>query len=208
LGPPASGKGTQAELISRTYQIPITSTGEILRQAAKNGAPLGLKIQGIIAGGQLAPDPLIMDVVTVWLNQCGGDSFGFDGFPRTLPQASSFDSLLAICHQDLDLALFIDVTEETVVQRMSTRLTCRTCGKVVTLGRHVRSKNDPCPNCGGVLGIRADDNRDALRTRLAEFRKKSLPLTDFYRERSILAVIDGDRDPDAVFVDVRKLIES
>jgi adenylate kinase len=205
LGPPASGKGTQAELIRRTFQIPVTSTGAILRQEAKRGTPLGLQIQTIITGGQLAPDELIMEVVAVWMDASDG-SFGFDGFPRTLPQAIGFDTLLDRRQQPLELALFLDVSEETVIRRMSTRLTCRTCGKAVTVGRQVQSKTDPCPNCRGVLEVRTDDNREALVTRLVEFRKKSLPVSDFYREHNILAVIDGDREVEQVFVDVQRKI--
>ncbi len=205
LGPPASGKGTQSDLIQQKLGIRVTSTGAILREEAKYGTALGREIKAIIASGSFAPDDLVMQVVAAWIDLCG-DSFGFDGFPRTLPQAIGFERLLDRRRQPLQLALFIDVSESTVVQRMASRLTCRNCGKAVTLGHQLRRKSDPCPNCGGVLEVRADDNCEALATRLAEFRKKTVPVTDFYFERGILTVINGDRDVDQVFADVQRAI--
>lgn len=205
LGPPASGKGTQAELIQKRFNIPATSTGAILRKEAKAQTPLGMEALRIMSAGGLAPDDLVMTVVESWVERMK-TSFLFDGFPRTLPQADRFDAFLVGLGLALELAIFLEVSEATIVKRMSTRLTCRDCGKIVTLGRHVQTKNEPCPNCGGVLETRDDDRAEALARRMREFRERSLPVSDFYREKAILAAVNGDRPVDTVFGEISQLI--
>jgi adenylate kinase len=207
LGPPASGKGKQAELIQKNFGLPATSTGAILRREAKLGTELGLAAQKIIAQGGLAPDELIMRVVTRWLARTNS-AFVFDGFPRTLAQAEQFEELLAKRGSPLELAIFLDATEETIRARMRRRLTCSNCGKVITLGRHVPLATDPCPNCGGQLEARADDTDNVLLHRMKEYREKTLPVTDFYRRRGILARVDADREAAVVFDDLSRLISA
>jgi adenylate kinase len=206
LGPPASGKGTQSELIQRKYHIPATSTGAILRREAKLKTPVGRDADRIISKGALAPDELVLRLVGQWLDQ-NQRTFLFDGFPRTVPQAVAFEQLLATRQIPLDVAIFLEVSEATIAFRMAHRLTCSQCGKVVSLGRHVQSAKELCPNCGGKLEIRSDDNRSALALRLEEFRKKSLPLIDFYSERGLLAMVDADREVDTVFEQISRVIE-
>jgi len=176
-----------------------------LRKEAKEQTPLGLQALRVISSGGLAPDDLVMRVVASWVERAR-DSFLFDGFPRTVPQAERFDALLSGLRLPLQLAIFLEVTEKTIVERMSTRLTCRDCGKIVSLGRHVQSKDEPCPNCGGVLETRDDDQKEALARRMREFREKSLPVTDFYREKAIFAPVNGDRAVDCVFGEISQLI--
>jgi adenylate kinase len=206
LGPPASGKGSQADFIQRRFGIPTTSTGAILRAEAKSGRPLGLKAQEIIRAGGLAPDDVIMEVVQAWLTRIDG-SFLLDGFPRTVAQAERFDHLLKARGQLLDLAIFLELPEQTIYSRMALRLTCTRCGKAVSLGRHVKDSSEPCPNCGGRLEIRADDNQAALARRMEEYRNKTLPVTDFYERTGILARVNGDREIEAVSRDIERLIE-
>jgi adenylate kinase len=203
LGPPASGKGTQAELIQNRFHIPTTSTGAILRNEAKARTPIGLAAEQIISKGGLAPDSLVMQVVEEWLGTHLG-AFLFDGFPRTVEQAESFDEILQQRQAPLDLAIALAVSMETIRTRMLLRLVCANCGKVVSMGRHVQSPHDPCPNCGGPLEKRSDDNNEALDKRLEAYWQKTVPVYKYYGDR--LVEIEAGRDAEAVFADIAGLI--
>lgn len=203
LGPPASGKGTQAELIQSRLGIPATSTGAILRRQAKERTPLGLKAEQIISKGGLAPDNLVMQVVEAWLEAHPG-AFLFDGFPRTIEQAKEFDRILQQREAPLDLAIALAVSVDTIRTRMALRLVCPNCGKVVSMGKHVQSPQDPCPNCGGPLEKRLDDNNDALERRLKAYWEKTVPVYKYYGNR--LAEVEAGRDAELVFADVKELI--
>jgi len=206
LGPPASGKGTQSELIQRKFQISVTSTGAILRREAKLNTLVGREAGRIISKGALAPDDLVLALVGQWLDQ-HREAFLFDGFPRTLPQAVEFEKILQARQTPLDLAIFLEASESTIAFRMAHRLTCSNCGKVVSIGRHVQSASEPCPNCGGKLEVRSDDNHAALALRLEEFRKKSLPLIDFYSRRNLLVKVDANQEADRVFEQISCVIQ-
>jgi adenylate kinase len=205
LGPPASGKGTQAELIQKRFGISGTSTGAILRAEAKRGSAVGMEVAKIISKGGLAPDEMVLNLVSGWLDKSDG-SFLFDGFPRTVMQAERFEVLLCKRQLAVELAILLEVSDTVIQARMLRRLTCSNCGKVISLGRHVRDANDPCPNCGGKLEARADDNLGALEHRMEEYREKTVPVADFYRRRDILARVAASRTAEAVFKDVSELI--
>jgi adenylate kinase len=204
LGPPASGKGTQAELIQNRFGIPTTSTGAILRKQAKERTSLGLEAEKIISKGGLAPDSLVMQVVEEWL-ETHPDAFLFDGFPRTVEQAKAFDAILQERQRPLDLAIALAVSVETIRTRMALRLVCAHCSKVVSMGRHVQSSRDPCPNCGGPLEKRSDDNHEALERRLEAYWEKTVPVYKYYG--SLLVEIEAGRDVEAVFADIGGLIQ-
>ena len=203
LGPPASGKGTQAELIKNRFGIPNTSTGAILRSQAKERTPLGLEAEKIISKGGLAPDYLVMQVVEAWL-ETHPDTFLFDGFPRTVEQAKAFDQILQQRQVPLDLAIALAMSEDTIKARMALRFVCANCGKVVSMGRHVQSSDDCCPNCGGPLEKRSDDNNEALERRLQAYWEKTVPVYKYYGNR--LVEVDAGRDAEVVFADIAGLI--
>jgi adenylate kinase len=204
LGPPASGKGTQAELIESRFEIPTTSTGAILRKAAKAGTMLGLEAERIISKGGLAPDSLVLQVVAAWL-ETHPEAFLFDGFPRTVAQAQAFATILQPRRTPLDLAIALSVSVATIRTRMLLRLVCTQCGKVVSMGRHVQSSDDPCPNCGASLEKRSDDNHEALERRLEAYWEKTVPVYKYYG--NLLVEIDAGRDVEAVFADIAELIQ-
>lgn len=220
LGPPASGKGTQAELIEKKYRLPATSTGAILRQEAHAGTERGIQAHDIISKGGLAPDPLILEVVGEWLDRSEG-AFIFDGFPRTLHQAEAFDRLLEQRGWPLELVFYLEASFDTICERMSQRLTCRDCGKVVSKSklhsidtikegdRASVTEGDHliCPNCGGLLEKRLDDRHDVLERRMKEFEEKTLPVADFYRQKGILTTIDSNKEVDQVFQTISEVIE-
>jgi adenylate kinase len=205
LGPPASGKGTQAEFIQKRFGIPATSTGAILRAEARLGTAVGVAAAKIITTGGLAPDEMVLSLVAAWLDKNDG-SFLFDGFPRTVTQAERFEALLCQRQLAVEIAFLLEVPDPVIQARMLRRLTCSNCGKAISMGRHVRDANDPCPNCGGKLETRADDNVGALAHRMEEYRKKTVPVADFYDRRDILARVDASRAGEAVFKEVSQLI--
>src|SRR5438132_6072154 len=133
LGRPGSGKGTQAEMITRQFGIPVTSPGAILRREKDLGTPLGLETAEITQHGGLVSDKIIVELIEDWLRLHGGHGFVFDGFPRTLPQAESLLSILTRLRTALDLSIWLEVSEETVRERISGRLQCQSCGFTTSL---------------------------------------------------------------------------
>jgi adenylate kinase len=207
LGAPGSGKGTQAEMITRQFGIPVTSPGAILRRERDLGTPLGQETAEALQRGGLVSDKIIIGLIEDWLRLHGGHGFVFDGFPRTLPQAESLMTILARLRTALDLAIWLEVSEETVRDRISGRLQCGECGFTTSSSSAQFAERPVCPYCDGPLVRRSDDDLDVLQTRLQEFRTKTEPLASFYGKMSILHRIDGNRDRDAVFSHISRLIE-
>jgi adenylate kinase len=194
-------------MITRQFGIPVTSPGAILRREKDLGTPLGQETAEVIQHGGLVSDEIIIKLIEDWLRLHGGHGFVFDGFPRTLPQADSLMRILARLRTALDLAIWLEVSEQTVRDRISGRLQCAECG-FTTSGKSAKFAERPvCPYCDGPLVRRSDDEVDVLQKRLSEFETKTQPLAAFYRKMSILHRIDGNRDRDAVFADTARLIE-
>ena len=207
LGAPGSGKGTQAELITRQFGIPVTSPGAILRREKDLGTPLGIEAAEYTKQGGLVPDKVIVELIEDWLRLHGGYGFVFDGFPRTLPQAQSLEEILRKHRTPLDIAIWLEVSEETVRDRIGHRLQCRGCGFTTSLSSAHFAERAVCPFCEGPLIRRNDDDPEVLQKRLKEFTAKTQPLADFYAKLSILNKIDGNRPREEVFADVSRLIE-
>jgi adenylate kinase len=208
LGAPGSGKGTQAEMITRQFGIPVTSPGAILRRERDLGTPLGLETADTLQHGELVSDKIIVQLIEDWLRLHGAGGFVFDGFPRTLPQADSLQTILKRLHTALDLAIWLEVSEQTVRDRISGRLQCGGCGFTTSASSAKFAERPVCPYCDGRLERRTDDDAGVLQTRLQEFHNKTDPLANFYDKLSILHRIDGNRDRDAVFADISRLIEA
>jgi adenylate kinase len=208
LGAPGSGKGTQAEMITRQFGIPVTSPGAILRRERDLGTPLGLETAEITQRGGLAPDDIIVKLIEDWLRLHGAHGFVFDGFPRTLPQAKSLAAILKRLRTALDLAVWLEVSEETVRDRISGRLQCGECGFTTSESSAQFAERPQCPYCDGTLVRRNDDDLGVLQTRLQEYRAKTEPLAQFYEKMSILHRIDGNADRETVFQEISDLIES
>jgi adenylate kinase len=207
LGAPGSGKGTQAEMITRQFGIPVTSPGAILRRERDLGTPLGLETADTLQHGELVSDKIIVQLIEDWLRLHGASGFVFDGFPRTLPQAESLETILKRLRTALDLAIWLEVTEQTVRDRISGRLQCGGCGFTTSSSSAKFSERPVCPYCDGRLERRTDDDAGVLQTRLQEFNTKTQPLANFYGKMSILHKIDGNRERDTVFADISRLIE-
>jgi adenylate kinase len=207
LGAPGSGKGTQAELITRQFGIPVTSPGAILRREKDLGTPLGLKTAETTKHGGLVSDEIIVKLIEDWLRLHGSFGFVFDGFPRTLPQGESLNEILHKLRTKLDLAIWLDVSEETVRDRIGHRLQCAKCGFTTSSSSAHFSERAVCPYCDGPLVRRNDDDLSVLQNRLTEFKTKTQPLADFYKKMGVLHRIDGNRDREVVFADISRLIE-
>ena len=207
LGAPGSGKGTQAEMITRQFGIPVTSPGAILRREKDLGTPLGQETAEVLQLGGLVSDKIIVGLIEDWLRLHGGHGFVFDGFPRTLPQAESLMSILTRLRTALDLAIWLEVSEQTVRDRITSRLQCGECGFTTSVKSAKFAERPVCPYCDGPLVRRNDDDLRVLQTRLSEFETKTQPLATFYGKISILHRIDGNRDRETVFSDISRLIE-
>jgi adenylate kinase len=197
LGPPASGKGTQAALLAAAFGVPAGSTGAILREEKARGSEIGLEADRWTSQGKLFPDELALRVVWKWID--GRKRFILDGFPRTLGQASAFDEGLAQRQLPLDAVYFLNLSEDLVRERMTSRLTCTACGAVFNEKFHNVTAQTPCPKCGGALGRRNDDTLEALGSRLAQYREHTLPVVDHYRGRGLLREVDVTPGRDEVF---------
>lgn len=194
-------------MITRQFGIPVTSPGAILRRERDLGTPLGLETAEIAQRGDLVSDKIIIGLIEDWLRLHGGYGFVFDGFPRTTPQAEGLQTILASHRTPLDLAIWLDVSEETVSDRIASRLQCQACGFTTSSASAVFAERPVCPYCDGPLVKRADDDLSVLRHRLEEFNSKTQPLAAFYEKTAELHRIDGNRERDAVFADVSRLIE-
>jgi adenylate kinase len=195
-------------MITRQFGIPVTSPGAILRREKDLGTPLGQKTGETTQRGDLVSDEIIIKLIEDWLHLHGGHGFVFDGFPRTLPQAQSLSSILTQLRTALDLAIWLEVSEKTVRDRISGRLQCRSCGFTTSVTSAKFSERPVCPYCDGPLVRRNDDDMSVLQKRLAEFETKTQPLATFYGKMSILHRIEGNRDREVVFADISRLIEN
>jgi adenylate kinase len=157
--------------------------------------------------GGLVPDKIIVELIEDWLRLHGGYGFVFDGFPRTLPQAQSLQEILSRHHTPLDLAIWLEVSEQTVRDRIGSRLQCRGCGFTTSISSATFAERPVCPFCDGHLDRRNDDDPTVLQKRLQEFNAKTQPLAEFYAKVSILKRIDGNRNREEVFDEISRLIE-
>ena len=194
-------------MITRQFGIPVTSPGAILRREKDLGTPLGLETADTTQHGGLVSDKIIVQLIEDWLRLHGSHGFVFDGFPRTIPQAKSLQSILVRHRTPLDLAIWLDVSEETIGERIASRLQCQGCGFTTSLSSASFAERPVCPYCDGPLVRRNDDDAEVLKHRLDEFNAKTQPLADLYQKSGALRKIDGNRDREAVFGDISRLIE-
>jgi len=201
LGPPAAGKGTQADKIAEIFGVPTISTGAMLRAEKAAGTELGKLAAEVTSKGHLLPDEMVIGLVKNWLMSHEG-SFLFDGFPRTIAQANALDDLLSKAGKPLEVALSLEASFEAIQYRVSHRLVCGQCAANFSLGLHVQSDSEPCPNCGGTLKRRQDDDLEVLKKRMLEYHEKSEPLIEYYALRGLLKRIDANGSLDDVFAQI------
>lgn len=188
MGPPGAGKGTQAEDLARGAGAAHLATGDMLREALREETALGLQARRYLDSGTLVPDRVVLGLVEERLTgPDGGAGFVLDGFPRTVAQAEGLDALLARMKTPLEAVLVLDVADEVVVERLSSRRTCTRCGAVyAAAGRPARVEDDRCERCGGTLGVRSDDAPETVRRRLAVFRAETGPVIARYERQGLV----------------------
>ena len=201
LGAPGAGKGTQAAKLVEEFATPHISTGDMLRAAVKAGTDLGKTAKSYMDSGNLVPDEVIIGLVIERLqDEDTQGGFILDGFPRTTSQAVALDAELGKLERPLDAALLIDVESEVIVKRLTSRRMCKDCGYIGSVA------DASCPKCSGEMYQRDDDNEATVRNRLDVYEKSTAPLIDYYRGCNLLVAIDGDRDPNAVYADVKQAL--
>ena len=201
LGAPGAGKGTVAQELVAEFGVAHISTGDLLRAAVKGGTELGIQAKKYMDAGELVPDQLVIDLVKERLAADDAQQgFILDGFPRNTAQAVTLDSELSALGREIDCALLVDVAPEVIIDRLSSRRTCRACGYTGT------AADATCPKCGGEMYQRDDDNEATVRNRLDVYEKSTAPLIDYYRGCDLLVTIDGDRDVDVVYADVKQAL--
>jgi adenylate kinase len=203
LGPPGSGKGTQATMVGEKLGVPQISTGDILREAVARKTDLGEKAKAYMDSGRLVPDDVMLSLVDKRIGEadCAG-GFVLDGFPRTLAQALGIEEILGKRGQALDAVVFIGVEDEVVLGRLSRRRVCPQCKALYNLDADPPREDEKCDRCGVDLILRSDDKEDTIRTRLGVYRKDTLPLVEYYESRGLLRRVDGSAEIDAVFAAV------
>ena len=210
LGPPGSGKGTQAKRIQETYGLVQLSTGDMLRAATDSDTEFGHRVKAIMDSGQLVPDEIIVEMIDRRIVQpdCR-KGFILDGFPRTVPQAEALDAMLARRGLKLDHVILLDVDEAVLIDRLSGRFTCGQCGASYH-DRYNRPKRDGvCDGCGSTEFIRrADDRPEAVKARFDVYHRQTAPILPYYSARGILRRVDGMADIDAVTQVIDKILVS
>lgn len=203
LGPPGAGKGTQAEYIVKRYNIPHISTGDIFRENIKNNTELGKKAKSYMDKGLLVPDDLVIALVEDRLNkEDAKEGFLLDGFPRTVAQAVSLDSILDKNDEKLTKVINISVDPEILIERAVGRRVCKTCGMTYHVKFNPPKEEGVCDKDGTKLIQRDDDTEETVKTRISVYFDQTAPLIDYYRAQNLLIDIDGAKDIDKVFDDI------
>lgn len=203
LGPPGSGKGTQGEKLSEEFGYVRLSTGDMLREAVRNGTELGKLAKGYMDSGALVPNDLIINLMKEKIDSLKpGTGVIFDGFPRTVQQADALGEQIKI-----DLALNLDVEDEELINRLTKRRSCPQCNSVYHLLYNAPKKEGSCDKCGSDLYQRDDDKEQTVRNRLKVYRENTMPLIDYYQKEGTLVNIQGIGDISEIFNKVKKAIQ-
>jgi adenylate kinase len=204
VGPPGSGKGTQAARLAGDLAVPHISTGDILREEVRRDGSLGRQVKGYIDQGHLVPDVVMISVIEARFSKGDtGKGYILDGFPRTAPQAAALESLLVRLDQPLQAVLLLELSDDAVAERITGRRTCEACQAPfhVVFRRPIRE--GVCDRCGGRLAQREDDTEPKVRRRLEKYHSETAAAIPFYEARKLVRRVDASKSPDAVYAAVR-----
>lgn len=206
LGPQGSGKGTQAELLAKKYNLDHFDTGNALRRVALMDTPLGREVHDIvIVKKELVPSRILKEVLHVRLGSLGREQgVAFDGLPRNVEQAGYFEAALAEFGRKIDKVFFINIPENESIGRISKRRACVKCRKSLILGKDIKKEGEACPDCGGEVVQRKDDTPEGIKKRLAVYQAETSPVIKYFKDQGSLVEIDGRQEPEKVFADIEK----
>ncbi|MEO5703258.1 MAG: adenylate kinase [Gammaproteobacteria bacterium] len=208
LGAPGSGKGTQAKLLAERYKIPQVSTGDLLRAAVAASSPLGKQARSAMDAGQLVSDEIVLGMIEERLAALDAmKGFVLDGFPRNLQQAEALDAMLGKLNQPIQASILIDVDFDILMQRLTGRRTCASCGQMYNVYTSPSKLDDKCDKCGGNLRHRADDNEETIGSRLRIYESQTAPLTNYYRNQGKLRTVQGVGEIGDIFQAMRKVAD-
>lgn len=207
LGPPGGGKGTVAKRLQAEFNIPVISTGVILREAVEKKTKLGMEVENIMKKGGLVPDHIILKIIKERIKQedCK-NGYIFDGFPRNIEQAKSLEKLNKELNEYIDYVFYFEIPFSEIIQRLSNRRVCKECSTNYNLLFNSPKKNDTCDLCGGELYQREDDMEETIKNRLKVFTKKTVPLKKYYEEKKLLKVIDAKLSENA-FLAIERILQ-
>ncbi len=207
LGPPGSGKGTQASRLGELWGVPHISSGDLLRAHVREGTELGRRARPYMERGELVPDELILDMMQERLSAPDAErGYLLDGFPRTLAQAEALEGRLEALGQRLEAAIYLRVPEAELLRRLSGRRTCPRCDAIYHVDTMPPKREGICDRCGAELIQREDERPEVIRKRLAVYAKQTRPLLDHYRERGLLHEVDGTLGVERVPGEIARLL--
>src|SRR5690625_364309 len=208
MGLPGAGKGTQAEKINEKYDIPHISTGDMFRLAIKEGTPLGKEAQTYMDEGALVPDEVTSGIVKerLAMDDCK-DGYLLDGFPRTIPQAEALEEITTELNRELDYVIHVDVPEDKLLERLTGRRVCPSCGSSYHVIYNPPKVDGVCDKDGATLEQRDDDTEETVQKRLDVNIEQAKPLLDFYKDKGILITVNGDQSIDQVFADIEAKLD-
>lgn len=208
IGAPGSGKGTQAKILAKEYNLENISTGDLLRKEVEQKTDIGLIANDLMKQGRLVDDEIVIEMIKKNISKKSQNSgYIFDGFPRNINQAFMLDKMLTELNKKIDKVINFEVNEEIIIKRISGRITCKECGSVYNKYYNPTTKDGVCDNCGSNdLYQRADDNEETVKNRLEIFKKSSAPLIDFYEKKNLLVTIDAFKIVSLIFEDIKQAL--
>ncbi len=209
MGPPGTGKGTQAARLSAAHGLQALSSGDTLREEIREDTEIGRRAKPFVESGGLVPDEVITDVMLAGIDRIPADAgFLLDGFPRTVPQAESLDAGLKQRRRKLNAVLDFQLDDASIIERIVSRLVCKNCGRTYNTRFHPPKVAGQCDRCGGTLIQRADDSEAVVQTRLKTYREQTAPLIGYYGERGLLRGIDASASADVVEHEIDAIVRS
>jgi adenylate kinase len=208
LGPQGSGKDTQAEKIAEHFNLERVNMGNFLREVAKRDTPLGKEIyryQNVT--GTMVPSRILKEVLGIKLNSFSREQgIVFEGVPRTMEQAQYFDEAVQESGRKIDKVVYIKISKEDTLRRISKRRVCKGCGKILIMGQDVENEKEKCPDCGGDIILRIDDTDEVIAKRLKVFQDETIPVIEYYRKQEKLLEVDGAQSIEKVFDDILSVL--